>query len=133
MKFITYILLIYYSLGALIPKSDFSQITQIDDLIRHYQLHQAEAKLMNQELSFWDFLYMHFITEAEHQHDNPSEHENLPLKKISTSNILFCLDALGLEKDLPQYFTQSFSIFKGYFLAKEFIFSIFQPPCYFIV
>ena len=133
MKIFSYILICYYSLGALIPKSDFSQITQLDDLMSHYALHQQEARLANQEMSFWNFLYIHFITGDEHQHEDSQQHENLPLKKISNAVFVFLDLHEASQEKLKHPHTTLVNSFYQKFFSKDFTYSIFHPPAYFIV
>lgn len=132
MKIINYILIFYYSFGALIPQSDFSQIAQIDDLIRHYRIHQAEADALNQKLSFWDFLYLHFGTEEEHQHENPQAHDNLPLKKIAPSHTFFLDVKVSLSSEMVYAICDAFTSFYKASLEIEFVYSFFHPPAHFI-
>ena len=89
MKLFAYILLIYFSIGALLPRCDFSQLAQMDDLLRHYELHQVEAAQMNIQFTFWDFLALHFVTGEDHNHEQGNEHDQLPFQSFSTSLTLF--------------------------------------------
>lgn len=128
MKVLNYILLTYFSIGALIPRSDFSQMGLLDDLLKHYELHQSEAQNMGSRISFMQFLYDHFISGVEHQHPNENEHHNLPLYSISSGMILF-FEQLG---------SFSHTIFDGIgkteitshiiFYLNPFINQVFHPP-----
>lgn len=129
MKFISYILLVYFSIGACIPRSDFSQISQLDDLLDHYKLHQEEAVKAGAKISFFVFLRIHFIQGDEHKHPNENEHQNLPLYSICSGILLFVyqvdntwnlVTALSEEREIT---------FQNSFYLKPFIHQVFHPPC----
>lgn len=128
LTFLNYILIIFFIIGACIPRHDFSQLTKINGLMQHYTVHQKEAQSLKQAVSFIDFIYLHYINCEEHQHDNTSEHENLPFQIVGSTMVLFA-SILGVdhfEHDLK--WTQSLNIFQNKFLEKGFIHSIFHPP-----
>lgn len=128
MKIIHYILLFHFSIGALLPKCDFDQFAKLDDLMRHYALHQQDAKQKNQTISFWDFLYLHFFSGEPHEHDDSDDHEHLPLKAISSNTILFSYtkSAVCTKTSTPNHATPA--LFDSCFLDIDFVHTIFRPP-----
>ncbi len=80
---------IYLSIGACIPNSDFGQLMHIDDLAIHYSQHKAEAEAIGENITFYEFLYLHFISEDDHDHDTPTDHGSLPLQNIVSPISLF--------------------------------------------
>ncbi len=129
MRIITYLLLSYFTLGALIPQGDFSQLLKLNDLMEHYDLHQKEAILLGEDISFSAFLYLHFIDGEEHEHEDENDHDNLPFQNI-TSPIVLCPASSPMltafvndiaEANLPTYN----SVFQA-----GITFDIFQPPIF---
>lgn len=115
-------MIIYLGLGSLIPRADFSQLAKIDHLLQHFELHQRE----NPELGFSDFLYMHLIEGDDHQHSNADDHENLPLKKIQTTNLLLQFSTFCCRVNLPEL-----TVLNDFYLAPisyKPTSLIFQPP-----
>ncbi|MFK7933731.1 MAG: hypothetical protein AB8G22_09485 [Saprospiraceae bacterium] len=124
-----YILLILFCTGAGIPKGDFSQLTKINDLMEHYQLHQEEATALGEAITFVDFLYLHFITGEEHQHDTEDDHNNLPLQQFATTTFLLTATefSCGLSLPLtPSVKQEIIAIF-----SSEVVAPLYHPPCLF--
>lgn len=123
-----YVLFVYFSIGACIPQCDFSQIGQLDDLLEHYDLHQDEALKLGSEISFAEFLYIHFIEGDEHHHPNDSEHHNLPLNSISCEMILFFKQAGDISKSFFTLIQKRGIAFNLSFYLNPFVNQIFHPP-----
>ena len=85
MKGLIYLLVFQFSLGACIPKTDFSQLLKLGSLVDHYQLHVEEARLLGQTFDVFDFIYLHYINPDEHVNSEGHDHENLPFKSLSIS------------------------------------------------
>ena len=127
MKIFVHILLLYFSLGACLPKGDFSQLLKFNDLQEHYVLHQNEAVAAGTGISFSKFLYLHFIDGGEHQHENENNHNNLPFQNITSSitcyiapcPVAFVHLSIVTESMLPSYNT---------LLPEGIAFDIFHPP-----
>jgi len=117
------ILATYFLLGSFIPRTDFSQLTKVVDLLGHYQEHQL---LEDVELSFMDFLCMHFI-HLDHHKASGHDHESLPLKSMPVAIDLMVNNLFVPEfgNNLPKLQMISF---QKQFLISEFIFNIFIPP-----
>jgi uncharacterized protein YfbU (UPF0304 family) len=62
-------------LGSLFPNVDTTQLAKIGELIKHYQEHVATE---NQDLSFVDFLIMHYSSDSNHTKTAKHSHSNLP-------------------------------------------------------
>lgn len=125
---VNYILLIYFSIGTCIPNCDFSQISQLDNLSKHYELHQIEALELGAELSFTEFLYIHFIEGDEHQHQNENNHQNLPLHALSNGIILFFNLPIDTKKLIVQVIEKRKETYLNTFYINPFINQIFHPP-----
>jgi len=97
LKFIATILAFYIFLGGLIPNSDFSQLTRIPDMMKHYQLHQEEIADLNIKISFWEFIKIHFISPGDHEGNDG--HQNCPFQSFcsSTTFIFSSLSVLFFE------------------------------------
>ena len=132
MKLLTHILIIYFVIGACVPRSDFSQLSQVNNLLDHYKLHQLEAEALAVKISFVEFLYLHFVSGDEHQHSNGDEHDGLPLYSLlsgillyvkKTSHVLKTCFTVALEKEI---------FFQDTFYLNPFIHQVFHPPVCFI-
>ena len=62
-------------LGSFFPNVDAMQLAKIGELVKHYQEHVATE---NQELSFVDFLVMHYSSTSNHNKTAKHSHSNLP-------------------------------------------------------
>ena len=122
-----YIMLFYFTLGALIPRCDFSQLLKITDLLEHYALHQQEAEAMGEACSFTEFLYLHFVSSDDHQHNQQNEHEQLPLQNLSSSILLYLTDISVITHWLIPYNETSLPAYKVA-LQPAVITDIFRPP-----
>ena len=119
-------------MGALIPHSDLSQLMKIKALSEHFQIHQLEARQNGVDFSFSDFIYEHFVTGDEHEHeesDHDSHHEDLPCKQLSPGQTylvssfmspIICQDVLSFNTHLLDY--------KSFFYEEDYLASVYQPP-----
>ena len=71
-------------MGSMMPGTDFGQLANVLFMVDHYKVHKAEANQLNQEFGITDFIYLHYISPDEHTHDFPVDHNNLPLKSVSS-------------------------------------------------
>ena len=128
MKIVAHILLIYFSIGACIPNSDFSQLLKVNDMMAHFDLHQKEAQANGETISFSDFLYIHFLNENNnHQHDENDSHENLPFQNITTS-INFYLATNHSGHFLPQSHSEAILPFYNLLPQQGVVLDLFRPP-----
>jgi hypothetical protein len=74
-------------LGSLFPNVDTMQLAKIGELVKHYQEHVATE---NQDLSFIDFLIMHYSTTSNHTKTAKHSHSNLPHFDSHNVVITFC-------------------------------------------
>lgn len=128
MKITAKILAIYLFIGSFFPRTDFSQLTKIPELVSHYQLHVHEANTLGGTYSIWDFINDHFINPDGHTHpgtDNP--HENLPFASVQ-SVVNFILEQVNtLQFSYTPEFSYTFSFIKKLY-SSDFNKSIFHPP-----
>ena len=127
MKLLVYILIFQFTAGALMPKTDFHQLSRWPSLLEHYNLHVAEAEELNLEFTVFDFIYLHYISPDNHVHDEPFDHSELPFKSISAM-ALICNEALVLDCKISE---SKHPIEKWTFgdnLGKKYVFAAFIPP-----
>jgi hypothetical protein len=74
-------------LGSLFPNVDAMQLAKIGELIKHYQEHVATE---NQDLSFVDFLIMHYSSDSNHTKTAKHSHSNLPHLDSNHVVIAYC-------------------------------------------
>ncbi len=74
-------------LGSLFPNVDAMQLVKIGELIKHYQEHVATE---NQNLSFVDFLIMHYSSTSNHTKTAKHSHANLPHLNSHHAVMAYC-------------------------------------------
>ncbi len=74
-------------LGSLFPRIDATELAKIGELIQHYQEHKATE---NHNLSFIDFLIMHYSTTSNHTKTAKHSHQNLPNFNAHNSVLAYC-------------------------------------------
>lgn len=72
-RIVLFLLLVLFGLNSLKPDL-FEQLQRIPNLISHYKHHTQEEK---EQLSFSDFLKIHYIDTSSHKEEE--SHEELPL------------------------------------------------------
>lgn len=109
-------------LGSLIPNSRFEELIKVNDLIKHYKIHQKT----DLNLSFIAFLVDHYLDSSSSK--NTPEHSKLPFFQHDFANFVFILIHnsfyIFIEEKLEP-------IFYSPFLCK-YMFSVaanpFRPP-----
>lgn len=86
-KIIAITLSIQILLGSLFPRIDAMELAKIGTLIQHYQEHKS---VENQDLSFIDFLIMHYSTTSNHTKTAKHSHHNLPNFGSHNSVLTYC-------------------------------------------
>jgi hypothetical protein len=86
-RMIAILLSLQILLGSLFPNVDAMQLAKIGELVKHYQEHVATE---NQDLSFVDFLIMHYSSTSEHTKTAKHSHSNLPHLDSHHSLISYC-------------------------------------------
>jgi hypothetical protein len=71
----------FFLLGSFLP-SNIAEFSKLPSLINHYQHHLEE----HEQISFVDFLVMHY--DAESQHLNDESHDDLPLFQVVSNNFV---------------------------------------------
>lgn len=129
MKITALILAFYMAVGSLIPRTDFSQLVYLGDMKAHYLEHKAEAALQNLDLSFIDFLSIHFVNTNEHSDDNHEEdHHKLPLETINSTTSYIIDQVVLLDFTTPiSLFTQEI-VYTSPFYLSGFLSTAIQPP-----
>ena len=86
-KMIAILLSMQILLGSLFPNVDAMQLAKIGELVKHYQEHIATE---NQDLSFVDFLVMHYSATSNHTKTAKHSHSNLPHLNSHNVVIAYC-------------------------------------------
>lgn len=120
-------MIFYLSLGACIPKTDFSQLLTVPEFLEHYQEHKADSLSKGEILGFWDYVQLHFLETDNHSHDDESSHDGLPLKTINCTTF-----SVPSDFDLPAFVNGIITIERTSFepetTAFEFLSTILRPP-----
>lgn len=128
MQLLAKILAFYLLLGSSMPGMDYCQLTRIQNAVRHFKLHKAEAAADGENLSFYSFFFRHYIQPDNHEHqDQQNNHQNLPFANIH-ADISFALIAHPLPGVSPPVQAGSIPHFTGRVIAPEYYFSVFRPP-----
>ena len=128
MKLINYFLLIYFSIGACFPNCDFSQLAQLDELMEHYMLHQTEARLEGEQISFTDFLFEHFIQGETEDHQHDDEHDELPLYSECNGIPLWHYQKSSLSYRTVSDPYVSVTFVTDQLLEHDYLNKVFHPP-----
>ena len=117
-------------IGSFIPKTDFSQLLHVSDMLEHYQLHKKTAVVQGQDFCVVEFIKAHILPAEEHDHDESEEHENMPCQSPHVSVLLFAIDIKSNVSDIsfPTFFNEL--SFQNNFYLKGFIKSLIQPPSF---
>lgn len=124
MKAISIFLGLVFFLGSLLPKFDLEELGQVDELYEHYLSH---VQLSNGNLSFGNFLSMHY---SNQEHDTEENHERLPFHHHECNVAITCAmlpeilysfhtTPLSDKLPIPVYEQVNYS---------EYAASIWQPP-----
>ncbi len=131
MKITPLILAFYMLIGSFIPKTDFSQLLHISDMVEHYQLHKKNAAAQGQEFCWVEFVKAHVLPSQEHEHDESGNHEKIPCQSPHVSVLLFTIDVeFDISDDISfPTFLNDLS-FQNNFHLTGFIKSLIQPPSF---
>ena len=111
--------------SSLLPGFGIDQSTKLVKLIQHYQQHRET----DTQLSFTDFMAMHYGENSEHQKHPNHSHHNLPAAGHTVPaftpnavhlSVVFCASMLILRQSVFFRYTNLYS-----FLA---VFSLINPP-----
>lgn len=113
---------IFFILHSLMPFSSHLELAKFPHLFEHYQEH----KFKNQNLSFLDFLFLHY---SNIEHQQSEDHHNLP--KLSGNSIFSFFDiAFGSTfKTKISFFFQTHHAFYLNLYSFNSQVHFFQPPC----
>jgi len=130
MRAVAYILAVYMALGSLLPGTDFSQLSRIPSLLDHFSLHQQLAEQTGEQLSFLQFVHMHFYQTNSHAEDANGakhDHQELPLQSVSIHLELALCTALPSDINFPA--AQVLSIFTYRIpQGSNYASTLLQPP-----
>ena len=129
MRFTALCMAVYFLIGACIPRCDFSQLMHIDDLVDHYQLHVVEAETAGGSITVSEFLYIHFISGEEHDHESPADHDQLPMQQFAQTMTMHTA-SLDFHMGSSETTIVLDNIFPGTttFISVEDSKGIFHPP-----
>ncbi len=85
-------------LGSLFPRINAMELAKVGELIEHYQEHKSAE---NQDLSFVDFLIMHYSTASNHTKTAKHSHHNLPTFNSHHAIITYCESAF--KANIPSF------------------------------
>lgn len=121
---ISVILLSVTLLGSVMDLHDFVKLPR---LLEHYQQHKLKAP----EVSFFDFINLHYGSEAErHDKEEHHEHEDLPFKSLDCTftHTVSLLASFEAPAPSAQVCNVSYSNFYQSAFSSDFCQSIWQPP-----
>lgn len=129
MKQFTAILLsLVIFVGSLFPKADALQLAKIGELVKHYKEHKNS---WNENISFLEFLAMHYSTASKHLKTAKHSHSNLPNLDSHSTATLF---EPTFNKKIVLHFDAIFKVFsEPNFVWKNFysfsiVQTLFNPP-----
>ena len=117
-------------IGSLIPKTDFSQLLHVSDMLEHYQLHKKNAVAQGQDFCLFEFVKAHVLASEKHDHDESDDHENMPCQSPHVSVLLFATDIKSNVSDISFPTVLNEVSFQHNFHLTGFIKSLIQPPSF---
>jgi hypothetical protein len=114
------------ALKAFIPAMDTFELVKLPTLIEHFNEHQKE----NPDLSFWEYLVLHYENPIHHSEDH-QKHSNLPFGNHHHDS--FSLQVWFSNVAIPPALTGDFAdvrLADSYTMPVNYSFStsIWQPP-----
>lgn len=106
---------------------DLHDFVKLPRLLEHYQQHKLKAP----EVSFVDFINLHYGTEAErHDKEEHQEHQDLPFKSLDCTftHTVSLLVAFEGPSTPAVVCNMSYSNFYQSAFSSDFCQSIWQPP-----
>ncbi len=109
--------------------TELHQLLKLPVLIEHF----SEHKELNPNISFFDFLSMHYAATEDHDGDSNSTDEELPFKSHDNciSNNISIGNPPSIENfsfDPLSVFQKNIPIHSEAFIASSFLSNIWQPP-----
>jgi hypothetical protein len=114
---------------SIIPMSDLSQLELIDDLVEHFMSHHSNPASQDDHVKFFTFLFMHYTAEHNHEHEDDSQHENLPLKQLSSGTSYILSGSIVNLQPIIKLIAAYFSYYQ-LMICRLFSPSIDHPPAY---
>jgi hypothetical protein len=88
-----------FSLKSIFPSFELSNLVDVPELLSHYRAHKAE----NSQITFIQFIHLHYDSDSEHFDDDPRNHQKLPFSKHH-----FHFASVQIMTDLNRVFEWSF-------------------------
>jgi hypothetical protein len=128
MKVFAQFMALYFFLGSFFPWTDFSQLTKIPNVFKHYECHVEESVANGETSVFTDFLKEHFFSSMDQAHQDPTHHQ-LPLKTINLDFQFVLSKVLPFQLKMPILQKVNFFNIRT-LLGADFSSSLFQPPIF---
>lgn len=130
LKITSLVLAFYMLIGSFIPKTDFSQLLHLSDMVEHYQLHKKNAVAQGLNFCLVDFVKVHVLSSEQHEHDNTDDHKKLPCQSPHVSVLLFSIVVKFdiLDVSFPTVLNEL--SFQNNFHLTGFIKSLIHPPSF---
>lgn len=111
--------------SSMVPRMSADQLVRLSALLAHYQEHKQES---GQELSFLDFLIMHYSSDSRHHKSPHHNHSRLPSFDAGAGGFVFA-PVLTWLHELPSMDIQATAYFGlPSWNARQVSFSLLQPP-----
>lgn len=128
LKIFAFTLSIFFALGGMVPNSDFSQLTKIGFVIRHFSEHLQRAP--QTDFDFIDFVALHYFNADNHLDNHKEEnHGQLPMHSLGGHSLIWSFwtnHHSGYHPNEQFKEKAKFSFLNS--TAEGFNFSIFKPP-----
>ncbi len=103
--------------------TEFHEMLRLPILIEHYSQHQQLVK----DISFWDFLVMHYKTDVPHDADDNQLPFKDPGHSFTASTLALPIYKMVLKENFLVTKMSHVSSYKETFIASH-LSEIFQPP-----
>lgn len=105
-------------------------MSRLKDLVEHFELHQSEAALVDEEISFLDFLYEHYVQIQDHNHEDQNSHDQLPFSNVSPGQSFWMQAHFDYFRTPIKNLHFTISNFVTRLSSQEFLRILFRPPSF---
>ncbi|GAA4405845.1 hypothetical protein GCM10023187_24660 [Nibrella viscosa] len=124
-RLLAFVLSLLLLTSSMVPRMGADQSVRLSALLTHYQEHKQE---LGQELSFLDFLIMHYASDSHHHKSPHHNHSRLPSFDSGAGGFVFA-PVFSWSHELIAIFIQSTPYFGvPSWNARQVSFCLLQPP-----
>ena len=117
----------YFTLGSLIPGTDFRQLGLMVNMFHHYNTHRVLAERSAGDTGFLSFIWEHIISPADHDDLKNHTHAGLPFQVLQ-QGVTFILAWIPLSVVLAEEGRRQPDFFHPSLELWNLFYDVFHPP-----